>query len=367
LKFKYGGKLVVSSGSTVIINGNFEAGIYQIFSGAGGIRFGAAIKSEYYPQWWGAKGNGKSDDTFAIQSAVYSGKGRLVKFSDGIFIISAPIILASNNRLAGAPGTVLKAVASIPTILQLSKENVADNTSGFGIQDMIIDGNNLALSGVSIDSLSMANFDALSGVSIRYCLGNGLVLNRCKGAIFSSLRLDNNGGHGLTVSGCDAARFYGITARYNKLNGILVSSETNFSGGCYFYGILCEGNAQDGIGIYSVRTPILISGGWIEHNARDGIRLENSMGSVFGLRVSGVGTGSNYAVNIISGGPYFIRDCFLARESGSVDGSYAGGNGVNNSQSHAGNVIWPNINGAYNIFPPISNSVKMPSSFRIKQ
>ena len=53
LKFLQGGSLNIDAGVTVTINGHIEAGLYQIFSGAGSVDFVAGSVKEVYPQWWG--------------------------------------------------------------------------------------------------------------------------------------------------------------------------------------------------------------------------------------------------------------------------------------------------------------------------
>ena len=59
---------------TLAINGNFEAGLYQVFSGfaSGNVTFAAGKVKEVYPVWWGGVGDGAADDTEALSSAIYA-------------------------------------------------------------------------------------------------------------------------------------------------------------------------------------------------------------------------------------------------------------------------------------------------------
>jgi len=74
-----GGSIVNPGGFTLTVNGPLDAGIYQIFSGfnAGDVTFGGSTVKEVYPQWWGALGDGATDDYIAINSAIQSGVKRV--------------------------------------------------------------------------------------------------------------------------------------------------------------------------------------------------------------------------------------------------------------------------------------------------
>ena len=96
LKILSGGKLILPAGviftavgsvdaspnafdlnvtANLIINGPFNAGLYQVFSGTGSVVFGSGSVKEVYPEYWGAKGDDSTDDITAIQSACDSGVG----------------------------------------------------------------------------------------------------------------------------------------------------------------------------------------------------------------------------------------------------------------------------------------------------
>lgn len=104
LKFIKGGFINVEEGKTLTINGHIEAGLHQIFTGKGKIKFGLSSIKEFFPQWWGAKGDGVSDDTLAIQAAidcVYDQGGGRVFFPAGIYG-ATNIVLRTRVSLVGA-------------------------------------------------------------------------------------------------------------------------------------------------------------------------------------------------------------------------------------------------------------------------
>jgi hypothetical protein len=107
LHFLQGGVLNVSSGVTLTLNGPLVAGPYQIFSGTGTVVLGGPV-TEVYPQWWGAKGDGVTDDTPAIQAALNQGGGRTVKFPKPAvaYKLTTEVCPVSHSRLIGEYSTI---------------------------------------------------------------------------------------------------------------------------------------------------------------------------------------------------------------------------------------------------------------------
>ena len=121
-----GGSFTVASGKTLTIDVPFSAGLYQVFSGAGSVVFGAGLVTEVYPQWWGAVGDGVTDDTAAIAAAIQyvttpvnSIYCRGLYWPDGQYLVTQNNWIGENLSVAGVYG------GRLDTIFQGSGRNSA--------------------------------------------------------------------------------------------------------------------------------------------------------------------------------------------------------------------------------------------------
>jgi hypothetical protein len=126
LRFQAGGRLNIKQGVTFKINGPIEAGLFQIFTGKGLVNFTSGSLKEVYPQWWGAKGDGKTDDTLAIQMAINA--YNVVFIPSGIYILGTitPGRNYLENRLLSLRSNVSIIGTGKPSVLKL-KNHLLDN------------------------------------------------------------------------------------------------------------------------------------------------------------------------------------------------------------------------------------------------
>ena len=107
--FTSNGIISIDSGVTLAINGAVDAPEAQIFSGAGlatGPTF--ADVGEINVRWFGAKGDGSTDDSLAIQAAVNAARRSdraVVRFGSGIFAVATSITLAGPANAITITGT----------------------------------------------------------------------------------------------------------------------------------------------------------------------------------------------------------------------------------------------------------------------
>ncbi len=110
IKVQQGGMITVDSGFTLTINGPFEAGLYQVFSGSGEV---TGLK-ESIPQWFGAAGDGSTDDTAAINRAasVVGLKKLTFLVSAGRYVCSRTVSIPANVDVEMQQGLTFTAAAA---------------------------------------------------------------------------------------------------------------------------------------------------------------------------------------------------------------------------------------------------------------
>jgi len=94
----------VSAGVTLTINGTlFSSTPRKVLSLTGTVSF-ANSHTTIYPQWWGAKGDGITDDTDAMQAAITSAAGSRVYIPAGTYVISTGLTHVGHLNLSGITG-----------------------------------------------------------------------------------------------------------------------------------------------------------------------------------------------------------------------------------------------------------------------
>jgi len=109
LRIEKGGS-IVTTGYTLTVSGSFDAGLYQVFSGSGAVVFGKSI-DEIRPEWFGALGDGTTDDTTAIQYAVNSANASqcaTVRLSSKVYGVGSSVVPKDNVVIVGQSGRLSK-------------------------------------------------------------------------------------------------------------------------------------------------------------------------------------------------------------------------------------------------------------------
>lgn len=98
---------IIDNGVIIGDRTSIEAPLYRIF-GDNLFLSGSWALSEAYPQWYGARGDGKTDDTEAIQHTLDNFLG-IIRLPSGIYNVSKRIVIKDNRILEGVgSGTYLR-------------------------------------------------------------------------------------------------------------------------------------------------------------------------------------------------------------------------------------------------------------------
>lgn len=111
LKVSGGALITINSGVTLTINGTVEAGAHQIFSYADSTAkadFSNSQQERVIPQWWGAKGDGNTDDHDALEYSFNCGATRVV-IPPLVYRFQSKLYVTTSNVTIEGYGAELKA------------------------------------------------------------------------------------------------------------------------------------------------------------------------------------------------------------------------------------------------------------------
>lgn len=179
----------IDNGVTLTINGPFECGLCQVFSGAGAIAFGKGAIQTAYPQWWGALEGVANNCASAINSAIASGPatGYTIEITYGVWRFTSKIDFGTkmHHLIGNGWGSVLYA-------------DVGASTNAIEV----------GVVGTSTTGFSMRNLMVLGPASA--CL-NAVVLNRTHAPNFKDVLIQAGAvEYGLWVNGCIYGDYDGV-------------------------------------------------------------------------------------------------------------------------------------------------------------
>ena len=267
-----GALLVINSGKTLTINGPLDAGSYQIFSGSGSVQFGPGSVQAILPQWFGAKADGATDDSAAIQAAFNSVTlatyyGWRVHFPNGIYYVASAVNLpglvsdwangAYTTFFITGDGATLYTDQAISILKRWPPDAVA-SPNEYANTAFVVDG--LTFKGTSLRGQVGLDLACTYGSNITNCrfdyLGRGLRLSYALMA-----RVTNCLSHNCVIAGFTGNAGYGL---WNS-TGATWHTNTCVYQSCRAY---TNGNVNHDIEGISKANPAVVT--WTGHGLQTG-------------------------------------------------------------------------------------------------
>ena len=185
--------------ANLAINGPFNAGLYQVFSGAGLVDFGDGAITVIYPEWWGAIADDSTECATAFNSMIacinaHGTTGMAVSLSDGSYVVSTAL-----TTIASEYGITFRGQGRIHTIFTFAPTINDQKLFTFGTAGYVqasfykIGGFTIDMSGAATGSeaintveLSSSQFSDIWITST--CTDSGTVGMRLKGRDMCSFR-----------------------------------------------------------------------------------------------------------------------------------------------------------------------------------
>jgi hypothetical protein len=150
-----GANFTIDAGITLTINGPIDAGLYQIFSGSGTISGSPKIE-HFYPQWWGVKGDGTTNDATTLNTAINAlPNNYTLMVPDGTYVINGGSTTAINRngftniKIRGTGNSIIQ----IPDVATETIPVIFRNGSGLevsGIKFVCLESSTKAVEGLTI-------------------------------------------------------------------------------------------------------------------------------------------------------------------------------------------------------------------------
>lgn len=199
----------INNTTTFQINGSFEAGIRQVFGGSGAVIFGSP--GDLYPQWFGVKGDGTTDDYAALTktatTAVASGQ-RTVKLPNGTFMVSQPWQISGFSVEGSGIGSVIMAKSNNTIGVVLLDNSILGYSTDGKYSNFRIVGNSANVTGAVYGLMVSGNalYNTFDKIRINDVKGPGVIITPASSTrptlnTFTNVHVDSGLSDGWTVHG----------------------------------------------------------------------------------------------------------------------------------------------------------------------
>ncbi len=223
---------------------------------------------------YGAKGDGTTDDTTAIQAALDAGS--VVYFPAGTYMVSQITLSTGHNLFGDGDGSIIKMIsASDNSII------VGLSISGITIRNLLVDGNRGGSTSGSKFPIDIRTCDdiRIENVTVKDGLSSGIFIKDADGitndttTFVTNCRVNNCGNDGIRIDeSCTSAVISGNSCIENLDYGILTNGVATFSiKQISVANNLCRDNGRSGIGVNTECEDIQIVGNSCRSNDQNGI------------------------------------------------------------------------------------------------
>ena len=189
----------------------------------------------------GARGDGRSDDTRAIQAAIDASS--VILIPRGRYLVTAPLRVPSGRRIIGQ-GTESILVKRSEDGLALIVNADPEGNSAITIEQLVIDGARRTQSFVAFrDGIHLTRCTGcrLNGVIVRDCLNDGIIIEYGAGNRVEGCTVSGNAKDGIYLSGTEDSYVGSNRATGNLLAGIAVAASISTK----VSGSVCDDNRID--------------------------------------------------------------------------------------------------------------------------
>jgi len=159
LKVLKGCPISIAAGVILTVNGPFEAGLYQVFSGDGSVSFGSSPVAEVYPEWWGAKGDGNTDDTEAFNKAFNASN------VERILLVTQTYLIKDEIKIAAVIGNCTKVYNFI--LVDNGRITIQKTSGGYDIETVPFDYIRIDATGTNAQNLVTVSRNHVSSKGLR--------------------------------------------------------------------------------------------------------------------------------------------------------------------------------------------------------